>query len=218
MQGWCKAEFLSRLVKSGVHNLFICDSCDGLLQQVTLEMVQTIDLNVFSGEFRCCSVQHVGYEMCDRQKLRTPILVVYAHYLRMLLSTDAATVSVVQMEQRKGRLLPKFFDFVQGVDEMRTTTQTRELFGPLPEILEKRITKHNAQALQPTTAPTSDPGRRQRSIFSEGGVGVDSTESPERLPMDITAPKPLRHERGQLSNIIADVSSSHVLQMDESED
>ena len=156
--------------------------------------------------------------MCDRQKLRTPILGVCAHYLRMLLSTDAATVSVVQMEQRKGRLLPKFFDFVQGLDDMRTTTQTRELFGPLPEILEKRITKHNAQALQPTTAPTSDPGRRQRSMFSEGGVGVDSTESPERLPMDITAPKPLRHEPGQLSNIIADVSSSHVLQTDESED
>ena len=139
-------------------------------------MVQTIDINVFSGEFRCCSVQHVGHELCDREKLRTPILGVYAHYLRTLTSTDAALVNVVQMEHEKERLLPKLFDFVQGVDETTTTTQTRELFAPFPEILEKRIkaslTKHNAQALQPRTAPTSNPGRSQRDMLCEEEAGV----------------------------------------------
>ena len=214
IQGWCKAEFLARLVESGVHNLFFCDSCDGFLQQVTLEMLQTIDLNVFSGEFGCCSVQHVGYELCDREKLRTPILGVYAHYLRKLMSTDEATVSVVQMEQEKERLLPKFFDFVQGVDVLTRTTHTRELFGPLPEILEKRIkaswTKHNAQTLQPSTAPTSDPGRSQRDMVWEEEAGVASTESPER--------EPSRHEHGQGSSMTAHISSTRVSQMYESED
>jgi len=211
--GWCKAEFLARLVESGVHNLFFCDSCDGFLQQVTLEMLRTIDLNVFSGEFGCCSVQHVRYELCDREKLRTPILGVYAHYLRTLRSTDAVTVSVVQMEQEKERLLPKFFDFVQGVDVLTRTTQTLELFGPLPGILEKRMkaswTKHNAETLQPSTAPTSDPGRSQRDMVCEE-AGVASTESPGR--------EPSRHEHGQGSSMTADISSTRVSQMYESED
>ena len=166
-------------------------------------------------------MQHVGHELCDREKLRTPILGVYAHYLRTLTSTDAALVNVVQMETEKERLLPKFFDFVQGVDGTTTTTQTRELFGPLPEILEKRIkeslTKHNAQALQPRTAPTSNLGRSQRDMLCEEEAGVTSTESPD-LPMDDVAPEPLKHESGQGSSMTADISSTHVSQMYELED
>ena len=185
-KGWCKAEFLAKLVASGLHNLFFFDSCDGFLQQVTLEMVQTIDLKVFSGEFRCCSVQHVGYELCDREKLCTSILDVYAHYLRTLMSTDAVTVSVVQMDHEKERMLLKFFDLVEGVNETTTTPQTRELFDPLPEILEKRIkaswTKYNAQDLQPRTGPTSDTGRSQRDFCEEEAV-VASTEQPAQTAM-----------------------------------
>ena len=102
------------------------------------------------------------------------------------MSTDAATVSVVQMDQEKERMLPKFFDLVEGVNETTTTTQTRELFGPLPEILEKRIktswTKYNAQDLQPRTGPTSDPGRSQRD-FCEEEAGVASTEQPAQTAL-----------------------------------
>merc|ERR1719284_2390648 len=99
-------------------------------------------------------------------------------------SNFGAMTFAVHMEEEKERLLPKVFDFVQGVDEMTSSTQVRELFGPLPEILEKRIkaswTKHNAQTLQPSTAPTSDPGRSQRDMVWEEEAGVASTESPER--------------------------------------
>ena len=59
-QGWCRAELLTRLVGSGLHNFFFCESCDGSLQQVTREMVRGIHLNVFSGDFQCCSCITLG--------------------------------------------------------------------------------------------------------------------------------------------------------------
>ena len=52
----------------------------------------------------------------------------------------------------------------------------------------------------------------------EFAAGVHSEESPQLLPINYTAPESLRHESGQASSIIADRSSTHVLQMDESED
>ena len=55
-------------------------------------------------------------------------------------------------------------------------------------------------------------------MLSEEEAGVASTESPERLPMNVVAPEPLRHERGQGSNMSADISSTHVSEMYESED
>ena len=125
-QGWCRAELLTRLVGSGVDNLFFCESCDGSLQQVTREMVHGIDLNVFSGDFRCCSFHHVGCARCDREKLRTPILGVYSRYLTTCMSeVGTSDTRVVQMEKEKGRLLPQCFDFAQGNDDMTTSTQIR---------------------------------------------------------------------------------------------
>ena len=154
-------------------------------------MVQSIDLNVFSGDFRCCSFHHVGCSLCDREKLRTPILGVYAQYLKMLMCgpgpTDGAMTFVVQMEQDKERLLPTEFYFVQEVDDMTTFTQVRELFGPLPEILEHRIkaswTKHNAHALRSTTAPTLELGRNPRGRSSvDEGAGVNNRNESSGLP------------------------------------
>jgi len=196
--GWCRAELLTRLVGSGLHNLFFCESYDGSLQQVTREMVQGIDLNVFSGDFQCCSLQHVGCARCDREKLRTPMLGVYARYLRTCMSAGGtcggAVTCVVQMDKDKVRLLPQCFDFVQRNDDMTTSTQSRELFGPLPEILEHRIrasrTQHDTEGFQSTTAPTLEPAQHQRrtSVVFEGG-SASSTHgstglSQERAPFD----------------------------------
>ena len=186
-QGWCRAELLTRLVGSGVHNLFFCESCDGSLQQLTREMVHGIDLNVFSGDFRCCSLQHVGCSRCDREKLRTPILGVYARYLTTCMSaggtSDGAVTCVVQMDKDKVRLLPQCFDFMQRNDDMTTSTQSRELFGPLPEILEQRIrtsrTQHDTEGLQSTTAPTLESAqhRRRTSAVFDGGSASSTHES-----------------------------------------
>ena len=52
----------------------------------------------------------------------------------------------------------------------------------------------------------------------EFAAGVHSKESPQLLPINFTAPESLRHEGGQASSIIADRNSTHVFQMDESED
>ena len=97
--------------------------------------------------------------------------------------TEGAVTCVVQMDKDKERLLPQCFDFVQRNDNMMISTQSRELFGPLPEIVEHRIltsrTKHERDALQSTTAPTPERAQNQRGTPSvpEGGSASSTHES-----------------------------------------
>ena len=188
---------LARLVGSGLRNLFFCESCDGSLQQVTEEMVRAMDLSVFSGSFRCCALGHTGGVLCDRERLRTPILGVYAQYLRKCMSdqelaADRTMTCVVQMDREKDLLLPRHFEFVQRCDEHHVTECIQsELFCPLPEILEHRIRvtrrQHATQDVCVSRAPAPEPAQNDlstrsvvegagvASIHEEKDVGIESS-------------------------------------------
>ena len=142
-QGWLRAELLARLVGSGIQNLFLYEACDGSLQQVTQEMARGIDLNVFLGEFPCCTVRHCGHLRCDREKLRTPMLGIFAHYVRDRIRQQAATteeataclLSTELIEHDRDRMFSRFFQFQTAT----SSCEVRELFGPLLEMVEQRI-------------------------------------------------------------------------------
>ena len=128
-QGWRRAELVARLVGSGIQNLFFCEACDGTVQQVTEEMVRGIDLNVFFGEFPCCIVRHAGHLRCDREKLRTPMLGIFAHYLQDRMTEQGANaeeataraLSTEVIEQDRERMFPSVFrvrDCAQQCDNL----------------------------------------------------------------------------------------------------
>ena len=129
-----------------------CESCNGSLQQVTYEMVHGIALNVFLGDFGCCSLGHMGCRRCDREKLRTPILGIYAQYCRTFMSDHRVAAGpgmthlfpIEQIELDKERLFPRFFEFVMAPGDPSSSVEVRELFGPLPEMLEQRIRARGA--------------------------------------------------------------------------
>ena len=136
---WCRAELLARLVGSGLHRVFLCDTYDGALQQLTCELVRGVDLCVFLGAFRCCSLGHAGCHGCDREKLRTPIL--SAQYVRKVIAADQGVLHllpVAQMEQQQEFMFPRFIDVPTVRADMTDPAQVRELFGPLPEMVQQR--------------------------------------------------------------------------------
>ena len=193
-EGWRRAELLARLVGSDVYNVFICESCDGTLQQLTQDTVaHNIDLNVFAGDFPCCSVHHVGRECCDREKLRTPMLGVFAHYLRASMSGRRATSCVVDMEVDKERFLPKTFDLLTRDDGMTTTRKTCELFGPLPDMLAKRI---GASQMDIVESPVV-MGRQHRSnrrVTEEGSLNSACADIDLECQGDTTSASTEDHE------------------------
>ena len=138
-----------------LHNLFFCESCDGSLQQATREIVHGLDLKVFSGDFRCCALRHDGCCHCDRQKLRTPMLGIYAQHLRQVLcrqgsGADSGTQDELPMErlgQDREDMFPRTLDFATDHNTITNSVQVRELFGPLPEMLEEGIRSSMARQI-----------------------------------------------------------------------
>ena len=130
-----------------LRNLFFCESCDGSLQQVTREIVRGLDLKIFSGYFRCCALRHDGCCLCDRQKLRTPMLGIYAQHHRQVLCRqgsggDSGPVDKFPMErlgQDREDMFPRTSDFATDHSNITKSVQVRELFGALPDMLEERI-------------------------------------------------------------------------------
>ena len=110
-------------------------------------MVCALDLNVFFGDFSCCTRGHVGQAPCDCERLRTPILGIFAQYLRQVMrdqgaGADHANSHVLPMERierDKIQMFPKSFEHVSVNKDLTSSVQIRELFGRLPEMVEERI-------------------------------------------------------------------------------
>ena len=138
-----------------LHNLFFCESCDGSLQQVTREIVRGLDLKVLSGYFRCSVLRDDRCCLCDRQKLRTPMLGIYAQHLRQVLcrqasGADSGTEDELPMErlgQDREDMFPRTLDFATDHNIITNSVQVRELFGPLPDMLEERVRSAEQQVL-----------------------------------------------------------------------
>ena len=169
---------LARLVGSGLRNLFFCESSDGSLQQVTQDMARSIDLNVFSGVFRCCVLKHNGRERCDRERLRTPILGIYSQYCRQRMSHEGCKIDAhithlfptERFGQDKEQMFPRFFDYVTANHDLTSSVQVQELFGPLPEMLEQRVRSSSAAVNDINTSCTV--GRSGAASVHEGQAAV----------------------------------------------
>ena len=186
-QGWRRAELVAKLVGSGIQNLFFCEACDGTLQQVTEEMVRGLDLNVFFGEFQCCTVRHAGHLRCDREKLRTPMLGIFAHYLQDRMSDQgshaeeatARAFSTELIEQDRERMFPSVFQFETTHNNVTSSSEVRELFGPLLKMMEQRIrasgAAHNelmTRSERQRTVTRSSGSSQERSSYDEDDHSV----------------------------------------------
>ena len=192
-QGWRRAELVAKLVGSGIQNLFFCEACDGTLQQVTEEMVRGIDLNVFFGEFPCCTVRHAGHLRCDREKLRTPMLGIFDHYLQDRMSDQGAhaeeatarALSTEVIEQDRERMFPSVFQFETTDNYVTISSEVRELFGPLLKMVEQRIrasgAAHNELMTRSAagTAGVEGVHGRQRTVTRSSGLSHERTSFDE---------------------------------------
>jgi hypothetical protein len=141
-RGWCRAEMLSKICSSGLENFFVLSTEGGELQRVTEEWLPSLSMYVFEGEFSCCQQGH-RHGACDKEALVEPVLGLYSLVLRQV--GDERSGSARHMEQvlrhirqSKERFFPKTYTYRVSTPE-RTTTEERELFGPLVEALEQHM-------------------------------------------------------------------------------
>jgi len=145
--GWCRAHMMAKVGSTELSGIFLCTSLTGELQEVTMETFCQLSIFIFEGDFRCCSKKHVGCLRCERQFLMSPILGIYANCVQSRaegFETDKDDVlpsmlmSLISSDME--RMFPKYFDFVrEDPKDMITNVERRELFGPLPKMMENRL-------------------------------------------------------------------------------
>merc|ERR1712136_269059 len=162
-RGWCRAEVLAKLSGSGLRHVYVCSGTSGDLQVVTRDLLDTSRLRVFEGEFHCCALQHVYAAQCDREKLKVPVLAMYAECLRDRVrferfgenqegaAQEGENPSAVALEFLKNdttRVFPERFQFERrsGMSEA-THVEERELFGSLPSMVEERETSRTTRGV-----------------------------------------------------------------------
>lgn len=142
-RGWCRAEMIAKVLSTGTDNMFICDSLSGPLRDVTEDILNDLDLHVFEGEFSCCTLKHRQSPRCDKEALRRPLLGIYCHYLKksrcLEERTNSVTVAMNFFSKDKERMFPTHFQFTTEGKGSVMHEETRELFGPLVQMMEQRV-------------------------------------------------------------------------------
>jgi hypothetical protein len=140
-RGWCRAEMLSKICSSGLENFFVLSTEGGELQRVTEEWLPSLSMYVFEGAFSCCQQGHCQ-GACDKEALVEPVLGLYSLVLRQVKGGSGSARHMEQVlrhiRQSKERFFPKTYTYRVSTPE-RTTTEERELFGPLVEALEQHM-------------------------------------------------------------------------------
>jgi len=75
-RGWCRAEILCNVCASGTSNMYVARG-DSDLETLSMERFKQLSMSVFEGNFTCCALGHPNGSICDKQKLKSPILGVY---------------------------------------------------------------------------------------------------------------------------------------------
>ena len=151
-------------------------------------MVRGIDLNVFFGEFPCCTVRHAGHLRCDREKLRTPMLGIFDHYLQDRMSDQGAhaeeatarALSTEVIEQDRERMFPSVFQFETTHNYVTISSEVRELFGPLLKMVEQRIRAS---------------GAAHNELMTRSAAGIAGVEGVHGRQRTLTRSSGLSHER-----------------------
>ena len=168
-------------------------------------MVCDLDLRVFSGDFRCCSSHHVESPQCDRERLRTPMLGIYADYLRQVLSHQGSAVSSGMAQllgdwilQDTEQMFPRSFEFATAsTATMTSSVQVRELFGPLPEMLEKRIRSADATIKTSSAVLGRAGGPGVRQAQQAGTQSCGAAQKPATLEKGGRGTRTLSSYRGR---------------------
>jgi len=146
-RGWCRAEMLSKICSSGLENFFVLSTEGGELQRVTEEWLPSLSMYVFEGDFSCCQQGH-SQGACDKEALVEPVLGLYSLVLRQVSDGSSSARHMEQVlrhiRQSKERFFPKTYTYRAGTPTEGTTTEERELFGPLVEALEQHMDRERS--------------------------------------------------------------------------
>ncbi|CAK0790506.1 unnamed protein product [Prorocentrum cordatum] len=144
-RGWCRAEMLSKICSSGLENFFVLSTEGGELQRVTEEWLPSLSMYVFEGDFSCCQQGHC-HGACDKEALVEPVLGLYSLVLRQVNDGSGSARHMEQVlrhiRQSKERFFPRTYTYRVTAPE-GTTTEERELFGPLVEALEQHMDREH---------------------------------------------------------------------------
>uniref|UniRef100_A0A7S1ATK8 Uncharacterized protein n=1 Tax=Noctiluca scintillans TaxID=2966 RepID=A0A7S1ATK8_NOCSC len=185
-RGWCRAEMMAKVFGSGLDNMFLCEAVGAALKPVTMDMLDQLDLRVFEGDFSCCMLKHKNTSKCDRESLVSPMLGIYSNCLKR----DTADVkhegmfTLETFQKDKERMFPRNFDF-EKQHAKSFTLDRRELFGPLPEMMEHRVASNKAKAPKPVHS-----GLERAAVIEDHPIEVETNqcEVPEEQwesPFDI---------------------------------
>ena len=144
---------------------------------MTASALEDVDFRVFEGNFHCCTNQHSYTRKCDRELLVAPVLCAYAKFLRDGHGASQR-VNPLVMElvfSMTPSVFPLSFDFEKRLDDDLLVVEQRELFGPLPEIVQERIKSQVPQDAR--EVPSS--GRSCEQQFLSKGDSNDSHDEEE---------------------------------------
>ena len=191
-RGWCRAEIMTKVLNTGLRNLFLCESRTGELDPVTEDTLQRIDLRVFEGSFSCCDAKHENRKMCDRELLRTPILGVYFAFLdaQCVLPREEGKEEDQSFQWARhfidhniDRMFPVAIDFEKRTPgSSDATIERRELFGVLLKLIAGRDPRRfRAPAVAaPLPCDISAAAPVQSQTLSVDDVGVELSDTPAR--------------------------------------
>ena len=123
------------------------------------------------------------------------MLGIYADYLRQVLSHQGSAVSSGMAQlladwilQDKEQMFPRSFEFATAsTATMTSSVQVRELFGPLPEMLEKRIRSADATIKTSSAVLGRAGGPGVRQAQQAGTQSYGAAQKPATLEKAVEA-------------------------------
>eukprot|EP00927_Polykrikos_kofoidii_P073929 TRINITY_DN6993_c0_g2_i12.p1 TRINITY_DN6993_c0_g2~~TRINITY_DN6993_c0_g2_i12.p1 ORF type:complete len:685 (+),score=63.53 TRINITY_DN6993_c0_g2_i12:244-2055(+) len=131
-RGWCRGELVARILTNGFGNMYIARSDRDPLETFG-EDVDILSLNIFEGDFTCCSRKHDGMLRCDKESLQNALL---GLCVQLFVSAETGCSAaefdcqiVREMISKADTLFPRSFEISSVSNGGKTTTETRSLFG-----------------------------------------------------------------------------------------
>lgn len=139
-RAWCRAEQLSHLLAKSDESMYLAEG--NSLHRLTPDWLEQ-SAHVFDGELTCCRRNHVGMELCDKERLVIPMLGLFAQYAARVHSTAATrhgTGSAKEVErklqllEKEAELFPEYFECKLEDNK----SEQRVLFGGVLARLKER--------------------------------------------------------------------------------
>ena len=123
-RGWCRGEQISYFCKNGTDGMWIADTVNATVKQVTIPWVKD-SIQVFQGDFTCCHRKHEGMECCDKEKLVAPILGLFgaAYELRTM------HPEIYQMLMEQPDMFPETHTYEKKMENGKVVKHVKHLFG-----------------------------------------------------------------------------------------